>query len=92
MRQNVLCLTRSKAFLQSGYQVDHVALGGLRSRFLTLFGGPARPRAHRRHGLCLRAGFRRGKSEGGGLFPAPKTLVAAPEIEGWQSQRNGLPP
>ena len=27
----------------------------------------------------------------GGLFSAPKTLVAAPEREGRQGQRNGLP-
>jgi site-specific recombinase XerC len=36
--------------------------------------------------------FLRGESEGGGLFSAPKTLVAAPEREGRQDQRNGLPP
>src|SRR6202048_1829962 len=55
-------------------------------------GGPARPRAHRRHGLRLRARFSRGESEGGGLFSAQKTLVAAPKREGRQGQRNGLPP
>jgi hypothetical protein len=40
----------------------------------------------------VRARFSRGESEGGGLFSAPETLVAAPERKGRQGQRNGLPP
>jgi site-specific recombinase XerD len=55
-------------------------------------GGPARPSLYQRHGLRLRAGFRRGESEGGGLFSAPETMAAAPQREGRQGQRNGLPP
>jgi hypothetical protein len=56
------------------------SLGGFRKRSPPAgFGWQLRSRAHRRHGLRLRAGFRRGESEGG-LFPAPKTLVAAPTL------------